>query len=103
MFRYNNDRLFPETYAVKDHISTTKLEKGDHYYRSIRGVDGLLNKCIRRYFFPSRAKEAKKQKKKYRLMSGYETSTTFHPENSRKHGENSNVYGTLIMKCPNYS
>ena len=27
-------------------------------------VDGLLNKCIRRYFFPSRAKEAKTQKKK---------------------------------------
>ena len=26
-------------------------------------VDGLLNECIRRYFFPSRAKEAKKQKK----------------------------------------
>ena len=25
-------------------------------------VDGLLNECIRRYFFPSRAKEAKKQK-----------------------------------------
>ena len=27
-------------------------------------VDGLLNECIRRYFFPSRAKEAKKQKEK---------------------------------------
>ena len=28
----NNDRLFPEKYAVEDHISNTKLEKGDHYY-----------------------------------------------------------------------
>ena len=26
-------------------------------------VDGLLNKCVRRYFFPSRAKKAKKKKK----------------------------------------
>ena len=103
VFGCNNDRLSPEKYTVKDHISNTKLEKGDHYYRSISGVDGLLNKCIRRYFFPSRAKEAKKQKNKYRLISGYETSTTFHPENSRKHCENSNVYGTLIMKCPNCS
>ena len=23
-----NDRLFPEKYAVKDHVSNTKLEKG---------------------------------------------------------------------------
>ena len=32
MFGCNNDRLFPEKYTVKDHISKTKLEKGDHYY-----------------------------------------------------------------------
>ena len=25
-------------------------------------VDGLLNECIRHYFFPSKAKETKKQK-----------------------------------------
>ena len=30
LFGRNNDRLFPEKYTVKDHISTTKLEKGDH-------------------------------------------------------------------------
>ena len=24
--------FFPEEYTVKDHISNTKLEKGDHYY-----------------------------------------------------------------------
>ena len=29
-----------------------------------------------------------------------ETSTTFHSENPCEHCENSNVYGTLIMKCP---
>ena len=32
VFGFNNDRLFPEKYTVKDHISNTKLEKGDHYY-----------------------------------------------------------------------
>ena len=32
MFGCNNDRLFPEKYTVKGHISNTKLEKGDHYY-----------------------------------------------------------------------
>ena len=32
----------------------------------------MLNECIRRYYFPSRAKETKKQKKKKkRLISGY--------------------------------
>ena len=30
-----------------------------------------------------------------------ETSTTFHSENPCEHCENSKVYGTLIMKCPN--
>ena len=32
MFRCNNDHLSPEKYTVKDHISNTKLENGDHYY-----------------------------------------------------------------------
>ena len=32
VFGSNNDRLFPEKYTVTDHISNTKLEKGDHYY-----------------------------------------------------------------------
>ena len=30
-FDVYNDRPFPEKYTVKDHISNTKLEKGDHY------------------------------------------------------------------------
>ena len=32
--------------------------------------------------------------------SSHEKSTTFHSENPCEHCENSNVYGTLIMKCP---
>ena len=28
----NNDHLFSEKYTVKNYISNTKLEKGDHYY-----------------------------------------------------------------------
>ena len=31
-----NDRLFPEKCTVKDHISNTKLEKGDDYYIQTR-------------------------------------------------------------------
>ena len=42
MFGCNNDRLFPEKYAVKDHISNNKLEKGDHYYIKTQHKD-LLN------------------------------------------------------------
>ena len=32
MFGCNHDHLFPEKYTVKDHISNTELEKGNHYY-----------------------------------------------------------------------
>ena len=32
--------------------------------------------------------------------SNPETSSTIHSENLCEHCENSNVYGTLIMKCP---
>ena len=31
-FDVYNDHPFPKKYTVKDHISNTKLEKGDHYY-----------------------------------------------------------------------
>ena len=41
MFGCINDRLFPEKYTVKDHISNTKLEKGDHYYIQTRHKDLL--------------------------------------------------------------
>ena len=35
--------------------------------------------------------------------NSHETSTTFHFENPCKHCDNSNVYRTLIMKCPKCS
>ena len=39
----NNDRLFPEKYTVKEHISNTKLEKDDHYYIQTRHKDRFLH------------------------------------------------------------
>ena len=33
--------FFPRKYTVKDHISNTKLEKGDHYYIQTRYKDLL--------------------------------------------------------------
>ena len=41
VFGCNNDRLFLEKYTVKDHISNTKPEKGDHYYIQTRHKDLL--------------------------------------------------------------
>ena len=38
-FDVYNDRPFPEKYTVKDHISNTKLETGDHYYIQTRHKD----------------------------------------------------------------
>ena len=38
-FDVYNDRPFPEKYTVKDHISNTKLEKGDHCYIQTRHKD----------------------------------------------------------------
>ena len=38
-FDVYNDLPFPEKYTVKDHISNTKLEKGDHYYIQTRHKD----------------------------------------------------------------
>ena len=35
----DGDDFFPEKYTVKDHISNTKLEKGDHYYIQTRHND----------------------------------------------------------------
>ena len=36
--------FFPEKYTVKDHISDTKPEKGDHYY--IQTCNGLFSHYI---------------------------------------------------------
>ena len=32
VFGCDNDRFSPEIYTVEDHISNTKLDKGNHYY-----------------------------------------------------------------------
>ena len=45
MFGCNNDRLFPEKYTVKDHISNTELEKGDHYNLILRKL--YLSKALK--------------------------------------------------------
>ena len=39
VFGCNNDRLFSEKFTVKDYISNTKLEQGDHYYIQTRYKD----------------------------------------------------------------
>ena len=39
VFGSNNNRLFPEKYTMKYHISNTKLEKGDHHYTQTRHKD----------------------------------------------------------------
>ena len=38
-FDIYNDPPFPEKYTVKDHISNTKLAKGDHFYIQTRHKD----------------------------------------------------------------
>ena len=45
MFGCNNDRLFPDKYTVKDHISNTELEKGDHYNLILRKL--YLSKALK--------------------------------------------------------
>ena len=36
---FHDDRSFPKKYTMKDHISNTKLAKGDHYYIQTRHKD----------------------------------------------------------------
>ena len=40
--------FFPKQYTVKDRISNTKLEKGDHYYIQTRHEDLSLQNLILR-------------------------------------------------------
>ena len=69
MFRCNNDRLFPEKYTMKDHISNTTLEKGDHYYIQTRHKDLLsLYNLILRKRQEKMSRKALKKKKKNLLM-----------------------------------
>ena len=52
--------FFPEKYTVKDHISNTKLEKGDHYYIQTRHKD---------LFFPLQSYSKKTLRKNVRNVA----------------------------------
>ena len=65
MFGCNNDRLFPEKYTVKDHISNIKLEKGDHYYIQTRHKD-LFSHLIQSYSKKTLRKNVPKSARKYK-------------------------------------
>ena len=64
MFGCNNDRLFPEKYTVKDHISNTKLEKGDHYYIQTRHKD-----LLSRYNLILRKRQEKMSEKRSKIQT----------------------------------
>ena len=70
MFLCNNDCLFPEKYAVKDHISKTKLEKGDNYYIQTRHKDlfSHYNLILRKRLRKNVRKSARKYKRPNVLM-----------------------------------
>ena len=64
MFGCNNDRLFPEKYTVKDHISNTKLGKGDHYYIQTRQKDLFFP--LQPYYKKTLRKNVPKSSRKYK-------------------------------------
>ena len=70
MFGCNNDRLFPEKYTVKDHISNTKLEKGDHYYIQTRHKD-LLQSYSKKTLRKNVPKSARKYKQNVLMPPGH--------------------------------
>ena len=63
MFGCNNDRLFPEKYTMKDHISNTKLEKGDHYYIQTQGSFFPLQPYSKKTLRKNVSKSARKYKR----------------------------------------
>ena len=72
MFGGNNDRLFSEKYTVKDHISNTKNEKGDHYYIQTRHKDIFF--ALQSYCKKILRKNVPKGARKYKrtmLMPGH--------------------------------
>ena len=45
-----NDCPFPEKYTVKDYISNTKLEQGDHYYiQTHKDLFSYYNLILRKF------------------------------------------------------
>ena len=64
VFGCNNDRLFPEKYTMKDHISNTKLGKGDHYYIQTRHKDLVFT--LQTYSRKPLRKNVRKSARKYK-------------------------------------
>ena len=72
VFEYNNDRLFPEKYTMKDHISNTKLEKGDNYYIQTRTrIFFPLQSYSRKTLRKNVPKSARKYKRNVLMPPGY--------------------------------
>ena len=73
MFRCNNDRLLPEKYAVKDHISNTKVEKGHHYYIQTQHKDlfSHLQSYSKKTLRKNTPKSAQKYKRNVLMPPGY--------------------------------
>ena len=67
------DRLFAEKYTVKDRISNTKLEKGDHYYIQTRHKDlfSYQNLILRKLSRKNVPKSARKNKQNVLTPPGH--------------------------------
>ena len=64
VFGCNNDRLFSEKITVKECISNTKLEKGDHYYIQTRHKDLFFR--LQSYSKKTLRKNVPKSARKYK-------------------------------------
>ena len=65
--------FIPEKYTVKDHISNTKLEKGDHYYIRTREKDLLshYNNILRKLKKKNVPKSSQKYKRNVFMSPGH--------------------------------
>ena len=57
MFGCNVDHLFSEKFTVKDYISNTKLEQGDHYYIQTRYKEALMRTMCSREIFTKKCRQ----------------------------------------------
>ena len=71
MFGCNNDRLFPEKYTVKDHISNTKQEKSDHYPNTAQGSFFPLQSYSKKTLRKNVPKSARKYKRNVLMPPGH--------------------------------
>ena len=71
VFGCNNDRLFPEKCTVKDHISNTKLKKGNHYYIQTRYKDLFSQSYSKKTLRKNVPKSARKYKRNVLMPPGH--------------------------------